>query len=81
MPNIGPAELIGLLLIFVLLFGARKLPELGRSMGQSITLFKRGINEAKTPETEELPDETVVTKPVAPSSSTPSSTSSSSPQP
>lgn len=75
MPNIGPAELIGLLLIFVLLFGARKLPELGRSMGQSITLFKRGINEAKTEQTEELPDGTVVTKPVTPTSSTPNSSS------
>lgn len=75
MPSIGGPELIIVLLIFVLLFGARKLPDLGRSMGQSITLFKRGLNEAKTPETEavprnteELPDGTVVTKPSADSS-------------
>jgi sec-independent protein translocase protein TatA len=72
MPNIGGPELIIVLLIFVLLFGARKLPDLGRSMGQSITLFKRGLNEAKTTETEvvardteQLPDGTVVTKPSA----------------
>jgi sec-independent protein translocase protein TatA len=65
MPNIGGPELLIVLLIAVLLFGAKKLPDLGRSMGQSITNFKRGINEAKEPETEQLPDGSVVTKPPA----------------
>lgn len=41
----GIAELWPILLIFVLLFGARKLPELARSMGTSITQFKRGLKE------------------------------------
>jgi sec-independent protein translocase protein TatA len=48
MPNIGTGELVFILLIFVLLFGASKLPALGRSMGQSITNFKKGMEEAKT---------------------------------
>ncbi len=48
MPNLGGPELIIILLIFVLLFGASKLPALGRSMGQSITNFKKGMDEAKT---------------------------------
>jgi sec-independent protein translocase protein TatA len=47
LPNLGGSELIVILLIFVLLFGASKLPALGRSMGQSITNFKKGMDEAK----------------------------------
>lgn len=46
MPMPGPSEWLIILAIFVLLFGARKLPELSRSVGQSITSFKKGIREA-----------------------------------
>lgn len=46
MPNLGGPELIIVLLIFVLLFGAKKLPELGSSIGKGIKNFKRGIDEA-----------------------------------
>lgn len=46
MPNLGGPELIIVLAIFVLLFGAKKLPELGGSIGRSIRNFKQGINEA-----------------------------------
>ena len=42
----GGPEWIVILLIFVLLFGARKLPELGSSVGRSIKAFRRGLNEA-----------------------------------
>jgi len=60
MPNIGGPELIIILLLAVLLFGARKLPDLGRSMGQSITNFKKGIEEAKEQDAQgdELPTDT-----------------------
>ena len=47
MGNLGPLEIGGILLLFVLLFGARKLPELGSSVGKSIRNFKKGMNEAK----------------------------------
>lgn len=50
MPNIGGPELLIVLAVFVLLFGARKLPELGSSVGKSIKNFKRGITEAKEEE-------------------------------
>jgi sec-independent protein translocase protein TatA len=43
----GGPEWAIILLIFVLLFGAKKLPELGSSVGRSIKNFKRGINEAQ----------------------------------
>ena len=46
MPNLGGPELIILLLVVVLLFGAKKLPELGSSVGKSIKNFKRGIDDA-----------------------------------
>lgn len=46
----GGAEWVIILLIFVLLFGASRLPSLGRSMGQSITGFKRGMSEGREEE-------------------------------
>ncbi len=42
MPTIGPMELIIILVIVLLLFGAKKLPELARSIGQS----KKELNKA-----------------------------------
>lgn len=40
MPNLGPAELIIIGLILVLLFGAKKLPEAARGLGRSLRIFK-----------------------------------------
>lgn len=55
----GGAEWLIILLIFVLLFGAKKLPELSRSVGQSITSFKKGVREAnEEPEDAETADAT-----------------------
>ncbi len=44
MPSIGP-EWIVVLVVIVLLFGARKLPELARSIGKSTSEFKKGMKE------------------------------------
>ncbi len=44
--NIGPFELLLIVLILVLLFGARKLPELGKSIGESIKNFRTSMKEA-----------------------------------
>lgn len=41
MPNIGPGELIVVLLIALLVFGPRKLPELGKSLGHGLREFRK----------------------------------------
>ncbi len=41
-----------LLIIVILLFGARRLPELGRSVGEAIRGFKKGLNEDEIDVTE-----------------------------
>lgn len=43
MPNIGPTELIILLVILLLVVGPKKLPGLGRSLGTSMREFKDSI--------------------------------------
>ena len=46
MPTVGGLEWAWLVVILVLLFGAKKLPELGSSVGKSIKNFKNGMAEA-----------------------------------
>jgi len=46
MPSLGAPELIIIALVILLLFGATRLPKLGKSMGQSIKGFKDGLNDA-----------------------------------
>ncbi|MBO5255350.1 MAG: twin-arginine translocase TatA/TatE family subunit [Opitutales bacterium] len=43
----GPSELIFIFLIVLLLFGAKRLPELARGLGKSIKEFKRATNEVE----------------------------------
>lgn len=45
MPNIGPWEIILLLFLALLLFGAKRLPEIGRSVGESMREFKKSIRD------------------------------------
>jgi sec-independent protein translocase protein TatA len=43
----GPTELIIILFIVLLLFGAKKLPDLARGLGKSVSEFKKGTSEAE----------------------------------
>ncbi len=45
--NLGFPELVVIFVVALVVFGPRKLPELGRSLGRSIGEFKRATNELK----------------------------------
>ena len=51
----GPGELLIILLILVLVFGAKRLPELGQSVGKTIKGFRKGMDEAFDEEEGENP--------------------------
>lgn len=63
MPNIGPAELLVVLLVALVVFGPRKLPELGKSLGNGLREFRKS--------TQGLRDELNVTAPSQPAAMTP----------
>jgi sec-independent protein translocase protein TatA len=46
--SVGPTEILIVLGIVILLFGAKKLPELARSVGRSTSEFKKGVQEGQT---------------------------------
>jgi len=45
--NLGMSEILIILVIVLILFGPKKLPELARGLGQSIREFKKGASEIK----------------------------------
>ncbi len=55
MPNVSPTEIIILLVVLLLVFGSRRLPEIGRSVGKGMREFKNSVSGKDEPE--ELEDE------------------------
>jgi sec-independent protein translocase protein TatA len=45
LPNIGMSELIVILVIVLLLFGAKRLPDVAKGIGRSLKAFKEGMDE------------------------------------
>jgi sec-independent protein translocase protein TatB len=54
MGSIGMPELVIIMAIALIIFGPRKLPELGRSLGKSLGEFRRASNELKSTLEEEI---------------------------
>ncbi len=70
MSNIGPVEIIGLLIIALLLFGAKRLPEIGKSLGSGMREFKDSVSGVSHPEA----TQTTGTLPVGTTDTTPQQT-------
>lgn len=45
--NLGMGEILGILVIVLLLFGAKRIPEIAGSMGKGIREFKKSINDVQ----------------------------------
>jgi len=50
MLGLGTTEIIGIVIVLFLLFGATRLPQLAKSLGQSRRAFKEGMREAEEEE-------------------------------
>jgi len=53
--GLGTQELLVILVIVLVLFGANRLPQLARSLGSSLKEFKKGIDDAQVKETSVSP--------------------------
>jgi sec-independent protein translocase protein TatA len=54
MPNIGPMEIAIVLVIAVLIFGPKRIPELGRSLGKGMHEFKHSVTGHESEERPEI---------------------------
>ena len=59
MGRIGLPEMLVILVIVILIFGANKLPQLGRGVGSAIKNFKDGIKDDTDPKSFGMKDETL----------------------
>jgi len=55
MGNIGPGELLIIALIALLLFGAGRIADIGKGLGQGIANFKKGLREADAGDDDDKP--------------------------
>lgn len=65
MPSLGPWEIAIIVLLIIVLFGAKKLPDAARSIGRSMRIFKSEVKEMKKDD-DETPVEPQQQTPVVP---------------
>jgi sec-independent protein translocase protein TatA len=70
--NIGPMEMVFLMIILLLIFGAKRLPELGSGLGKGIREFKKSMRDINSEI--DRPDETKPINPPAQRPAVPSET-------
>ncbi len=56
MPNIGPLEIIIVLVIVLIIFGPKRLPDLGRSLGRGMREFKDSVTGKDKDDDEDRPE-------------------------
>jgi sec-independent protein translocase protein TatA len=57
MPSLGVPELMIIFLIIVVLFGANKIPQIGKGIGEGIRNFKKGMSDGEN-EAAQIPEKT-----------------------
>jgi sec-independent protein translocase protein TatA len=62
MPNLGASELVIIFLIIVVLFGASRIPQIGRGLGEGIRNFKKGLKGGEN-DVEQIPEKTETRNP------------------
>ena len=82
--NVGPPELILILLIALMVFGPKKLPEIGRTVGKSLTEFRKASSDIRKELSGALKDESVppsTAGSIAPAEVTPEASATEQPAP
>ncbi len=54
--SLGPLEMVSIFMLVLLLFGAKRLPEIGTSLGKGIREFKSSVREVRTSVTTPPPE-------------------------
>lgn len=66
MPNLGPTELIIIGVVLVLLFGATRLPQTAKGLGQALKIFKKEVRDDDKQQPAEVPPAQTTTDQAAP---------------
>jgi sec-independent protein translocase protein TatA len=56
MRSVGPTELIIIIVVFVLLFGGKKIPDLAKGLGEGIRNFKNSVKDEERTKENEKPE-------------------------
>ena len=62
LPNVGYGELLIILIVGLLLFGAQRIPEIARSLGRSVNAFKQGLKEGMEEDPKDIKEKKSLTQ-------------------